>query len=174
MRLCNDEAAKLDFLNDQLSGRKRARVTRHVETCVRCRRELEELAGVIGALAGLPRTVAPPEVRQRVEDALSGGGLLPGAERRGDGLRQWPLFLVAVGAVALAVAELIWVALTMPGPQLASALMMARLAQAWHASVVVTAVSVTVATAVICLPSAVESLYVLLATGRSASVPRSR
>lgn len=49
-----------DFVDERLSPRDHADVQRHLDSCESCRREVEELTGLLAAARDLPRSLQPP------------------------------------------------------------------------------------------------------------------
>jgi predicted anti-sigma-YlaC factor YlaD len=57
-----------DYLEDDLSPRKRSAIRAHLDRCGPCRAFIEGLSSTIGVLARLPRTAPPPAFKQGILD----------------------------------------------------------------------------------------------------------
>ena len=91
-------------LDGTLSGADRAAVDAHLETCVRCRGELELARDASGALRTLPGEIRPPiDVAAAVMSEISGGSREDRA-RSGPAASQMPRWYRAAGLVAAAAA----------------------------------------------------------------------
>jgi hypothetical protein len=87
-----------------VTGPERAEVLAHLDACVACRREVEELAGVSDRVVLFAPSAEPPagfEVRvlERIDDASHGAAAAAGTARRRS--RRW---LVPVAAALVAIA----------------------------------------------------------------------
>lgn len=63
-----------DYLEDDLSPRKRSAIQTHLDKCGPCRAFIEGLSSTIGVLARFPRTAPPPSFKQTVLDRTRGEG----------------------------------------------------------------------------------------------------
>ena len=104
------EAFEADFddYNDRTLPEARAReVAAHLASCDRCKAEYARFRGTIGALSGLHKMAAPPDLRDQVADTIHRRSAGRFFGRRAFGERI-PFELLAVVALLL-MAAIYWV-----------------------------------------------------------------
>jgi anti-sigma factor RsiW len=71
---CSDDALKLDYLNEALPDKERARFERHLAACPACRREVVELRRTAAAVSALTHPSVPPAWIAAAKDRLRAKG----------------------------------------------------------------------------------------------------
>jgi anti-sigma factor RsiW len=71
---CSDDALKLDYLNEALPDKERARFERHLAACPACRREVVELRRTVAAVSALTHPSVPPAWIAAARDRLRAKG----------------------------------------------------------------------------------------------------
>jgi hypothetical protein len=97
-------------LEDELAGRKRRAVERHIDVCDECRRELFELRRTVYLLRSLDAELPPEGLADRVLAAVAEAGAPGPLERLRSGIGRFlegpfgaPLLMASVGAIAVVV-----------------------------------------------------------------------
>ncbi len=87
------------WLDGELTSDERAEVEKHLPACKSCRRELEELRDLVGAVKSLPEHPAPASISEGVRKEISGsagGGKVHSFPRR-----KWSWIESALSAAAV-------------------------------------------------------------------------
>jgi len=169
MRLCSDDAAKLDYLNGTLSERERTAFEEHLVACPGCRLEIVHLRTTAIAVRGLTLPAVPADWTDAAKERLRArrASVIPAVPSRPAPRGRWTDVSAYALTGASAIAGLVLVFRLVMGGMIqrwlpglsAAALGISEPGAARTAELVAWIVSLH---ALVLLPSVIDSLYVLV------------
>jgi hypothetical protein len=118
-----NEAALHAWAEDELPADQRAAPAAHLAACAACRADADALRGLLGQLAGLPRSIMPPrdlrpDIWQRIdatENTAATAAMRPRLGQRTLASTRW--LLVAAAVVLIAVSSALTLFIAKPRPR---------------------------------------------------------
>jgi CBS domain-containing protein len=106
---CHECSEKMTaYMEGELSAEAEAQVVAHVDSCTECRRTLESLRAVVGAVTSLPDVAPPPELRADISRAVTEHA----TQQRPRTLLRRTRYITSALAAAAAALVVIWAGTT--------------------------------------------------------------